>query len=281
VHEGPAWVRTVNPWEPDSGRVAGVTAARRGEQLRMRDFVATGECLMRFLTRELDDPDESLCGRCANCVGEFVFAKPDERLVNEAVHYLRRAYRPIEPRKQWPPGLAQRRGRIPKDHQLQEGRALAIYGDTGWGQLVKVGKYGGDGFADELVEAMAEMIETDLQPDPFPTWVTAVPSRRSPDLVPGFARRLADRLRLPYGSALVKIKDAPQQKTMENSVQQARNAIGAFAAVPEQVRAEPVLLVDDMVDSGWSLTVCGVVLAEAGSGPVHPVVLGETTSGGA
>jgi ATP-dependent DNA helicase RecQ len=46
------------------------------------------------------------------------------------------------------------------------------------------------------------------------------------------------------------------------------------------VISEPVLLVDDMVDSGWSLTVCGVLLAEAGSGPVVPVALAESTAGG-
>jgi ATP-dependent DNA helicase RecQ len=122
------------------------------------------------------------------------------------------------------------------------------------------------------------MLENHWQPEVSPTWVTAVPSLRAPDLVPEFARRLAERLSLPYGDALQKIGGAPQ-KSMENSYYQARNALESFKAIPKAVVPEPVLLVDDMVDSRWSLTVCGAVLVEAGCGPVVPVALSETTKG--
>jgi ATP-dependent DNA helicase RecQ len=66
---------------------------------------------------------------------------------------------------------------------------------------------------------------------------------------------------------------------MENSYHQAGNALSSFRAIPEAVIAEPVFLIDDMVDSRWSLTVCGVLLAEAGSGPVVPIALAETSKG--
>jgi ATP-dependent DNA helicase RecQ len=36
-----------------------------------------------------------------------------------------------------------------------------------------------------------------------------------------------------------------------------------------------VLLVDDLVDSRWSLTVAGRLLRLAGSGPVLPLALGQ------
>lgn len=155
VRDGTGWIRTVNPWTPDNLRVAGVTAARRGEQERMREYVRTGECLMRFLTRELDDPEQAPCGQCANCAAPLAPTAADPALVLDAVRFLKRAYRPIEPRRMWPAGLAERHGAIPEQHRLREGRALAVYGDAGWGQLVKAGKYGDDGFADELVEAMS------------------------------------------------------------------------------------------------------------------------------
>jgi ATP-dependent DNA helicase RecQ len=277
--EASDWFRTPNPWEADRERVAGVTAARLSELQRMRAYTSTGDCLMLFLTRELDDPADEECGHCANCTEPFLPIAPDQDLVQEAVVFLRRAYRPIEPRKQWPPGLEERRGRIPEEHQLEEGRVLALYGDAGWGTLVKEGKSEDGRFSDELVEAVVKMIENDLVPDPAPTWVTAVPSNRHPELVPNFGRRLAERLELPYRAALEKIRDTPPQKTMENSVQQARNVIDAFAANSTEIMDGPVLLVDDMVDSRWSLTVCGVLLREAGSGPAYPVALAETTSG--
>jgi len=278
--ENSGWFRTPNPWEADHDRVEAVTATRIAELQQMQVYANTGDCLMRFLTRELDDPADEKCGHCANCTEPFLPTAPEPELVQEAVVFLRRAYRPIDPRKQWPSGLGKPRGKITEEHQLKEGRALALYGDAGWGALVKEGKSGGEGFSDELVGAVAAMIETDLVPDPAPTWVTAIPSNRNPELVPDFARRLAERLELPYRIALEKVRDTPPQKTMENSVQQVRNVFGAFAANSAEIMDGPVLLIDDMVDSRWSITVCGVLLREAGSGPVYPIALGETTSGG-
>ena len=38
-----------------------------------------------------------------------------------------------------------------------------------------------------------------------------------------------------------------------------------------------ILLVDDMVDSGWTLTVCGHILTEAGADHVYPYALASTS----
>lgn len=279
AHVNSSWTRTVNPWRPDRDRAEAVTAARVSELGQMATFVDTEECLMRFVTRELDDPEEEDCGRCANCAGAIVSLELDSTLVQEAIRFLKRSHRPIEPRKRWPPGLDTHKGGIPLEHRLQEGRALAVYGDAGWGRLVKQGKYQEGGFSDELVEAMAEMISEEFSPEPFPTWLTSVPSLRNPALVSEFAKKLADRLGLPYRRALVKPNETEQQKTFQNSLQQARNAIGAFTVDSSQIDDGPLFLIDDMVDSRWSLTVCGVVLREHGSGPVYPLVLGQTSTG--
>jgi len=273
------WSRTVNPWQPDRERAEAVTAARIAEQGQMAAFVDTEECLMRFVTRELDDPEDKDCGRCANCAGAIVSLELDPKLVQEAVRFLKRSYRPIEPRKKWPSGLTTHKGLIPVEDRLQEGRALAVYGDAGWGRLVKQGKYGDGRFSDELVDAMLEMIREEFSPEPFPTWLTSIPSLRHPELVAEFAERLAGRLYLPYRTALVKPNETEQQKGFQNGLQQARNAIRAFAVDPSQVDDGPLFLIDDMVDSRWSLTVCGVALREHGSGPVYPLVLGQTSTG--
>ena len=278
TYDDARWIRTLNPWVPDSDRVEAVTAIRHSEQARMADFVGTEECLMRHITRELDDPGEEDCGRCANCAGPFVSLALDTGLVQEAVRFLKHSHRPIEPRKAWPHGLEARRGKIPVEHRLEEGLALAVYGDAGWGTLVKEGKYGGAGFSDALVEATLEMLAEDLDAEPFPTWVTAVPSLRDPTLVAAFAETVAGRLCLPYRRALVKQQETEPQKSLQNGLQQARNALRAFAVDPSQVESGPVLLIDDMVDSKWSLTVCGVLLREQGSGPVYPLVLAQTST---
>lgn len=277
--DGVRYARTPNPWSADTQRAERVTAQRIHERERMSALAGTEECLMAFLRRELDDPASEPCGVCANCAGPFVPLAPEPADVVEAAHFLRRTHLPIEPRKQWPIGLNGYSGAIAVEHRLREGRALCRWGDAGLGQIVKDGKYRDGSFDESLLEAVVEMLMDHWQPPLAPRWVTAVPSLRAVELVPGFARQLADRLRLPYREALLKSVDTPQQKTMENGNHQAANALRSFRAVPEVVIREPVLLVDDMVDSRWSLTVCGVLLAQAGSGAVIPIALAQTSKG--
>jgi len=52
---------------------------------------------------------------------------------------------------------------------------------------------------------------------------------------------------------------------------------GVFA-VAQGIPNGPVLLVDDMIDSGWTMTVLAVLLCRAGVGPVFPVALASTTT---
>jgi ATP-dependent DNA helicase RecQ len=123
------------------------------------------------------------------------------------------------------------------------------------------------------------MIEEVWQPEPAPRWVTAIPSLGT-EIVPDFARRLAQRLGLPYRDALVKVRENPPQKRMENSYQQARNVADAFRVDTDELADGPVLLVDDIVDSRWSMTVCAALLRDAGSGPVYPLALASAARGG-
>jgi len=59
---------------------------------------------------------------------------------------------------------------------------------------------------------------------------------------------------------------------MANSTQQARNIDGSLAIVGNFLDG-PVLLVDDMVDSRWTLTVAAYLLRAHNSGPVFPLAL--------
>ncbi|HSF23363.1 MAG TPA: hypothetical protein VLE20_03980 [Blastocatellia bacterium] len=70
-----------------------------------------------------------------------------------------------------------------------------------------------------------------------------------------------------------------EQKSMQNSAQQLRNVIDAFEVVGE-VPNDPVLLIDDVVDSRWTLTVVSWLLLKNGSGPVYPFALASATVGG-
>jgi ATP-dependent DNA helicase RecQ len=77
-----------------------------------------------------------------------------------------------------------------------------------------------------------------------------------------------------FEPALRKTRETEPQKTRENSAQQAANVRGAFA-VSGTPSAGPVLLIDDVVDSRWTLTECARVLREAGVGAVFPVALAQ------
>lgn len=274
------YFRTANPWTPNTKKRRDLIAKRKAEMQQMKEFVSHSGCLMQYVAQQLDDPHAQACDRCSNCAGEVLPTTSSPKLVREAVQYLSSDYRVITPRKMWPAGgVGGRRGQIPTASRLEEGRALGFYGASVWGRLIEQGKYRDGVFDDQLVEAVAEMIEDDWEMEPFPEWVTAVPSLKSPTLVPGFAAKLARRLGLPYRQVLVKVKDTPAQKTMQNSFQQAQNAIGAFE-VRGTVPKGPVLLVDDVVHSRWTQTVCGALLREAGSGPVYPIALASAATGG-
>ena len=158
--------------------------------------------------------------------------------------------------------------KVPDGVRTEEGRALARLGDGGWDPLVQEGRRAGR-FADELVEAAAEAVRgwgARVE------WVAAVPSRRSPELVPDFARRLAERLGLPYAPVLERVGDAPPQREMANSQQQVANVRGQFAVAGAAPRGA-CLLVDDVRFSGWTLAMVGGQLRGRGVAAVYPLAL--------
>lgn len=131
-------------------------------------------------------------------------------------------------------------------------------------------------FSDELVEACAEMVRQRWNPHPEPTWVCCVPSLRHLDLVPDFARRLAAKLGLPFIDAIEKVVDNPPQKMQQNRFHQCQNLDGAFVITPPLMPG-PALLVDDIVDSAWTLTVLTALLRQAGCPTVYPLALASTS----
>jgi len=281
--QGSRWYANPVPYTPDREKVEHITSLRHQEQDRMREYMRSQECLMLFLARELDDPELAPCGRCAVCRGEPPLPETySSALATEAAKFLRRTHQPIEPRKQWPgDALAFHgwRGNISTGLQAQEGRALCLWGDGGWGESVRHQKYEVGRFSDELIVAVVEMVRERWRPRPAPVWVTCVPSLKRPALVPDLAKRIASSLKLPFVQCVRKKVPTRPQKSMENSYQQAHNLEDAFEIETRKVRAGPVLLMDDMVDSRWTFTVVAAHLLERGSGPVFPVALATTARG--
>lgn len=252
-----------------------LTKLRRAELQQMQEYVSRpfGQH-MGFLIDALDGDSSTVSPPSLPPLSEDV----DQLLVREAEEFLCRTSLPIEPRKKWPVGGMPQYGihtasTIP--YQAQPGKALCVWGDAGWGGLVRQGKYHDGHFSDDLVAACVKMIQ-EWNPQPSPTWVTCIPSLRHPELVPNFAQRLAAALGLPFHMVIAKTDARPEQKTMANSTQQARNIDGSLALNGQPIPPGPVLLVDDMVDSRWTLTVSAWLLRKSGSGAVWPMALSQT-----
>jgi len=273
-----AWFRTANPWQPEYARAKVLTAQRYRELARIKEFAQTKVgCLMEFVARDLDDPYATPCGKCANCLKkEFFPTQVEPNLVQKARNFLHQDYQIIEPRKKWPNGGAgSRRGLILPENQNQEGRSLCYYKDAGWGQLVHNEKFITQRYGDELLKALLRLIRNSWRPEPAPGWLTVVPSLNHPTLLKDFGARLAGELNIPFHPLIEKVKNTPQQKEMQNSYQQAGNVVDTFK-IKGICPTEPVFLLDDITHSGWTLTVCGLALREAGSGPVFPLALATT-----
>ena len=272
VKEGSKWQLTAEDlsdefWE----RADRLTRLRREEQRQMQEYVGLEAGHMEFLIRALDG--EPGVVRPPDLPPLRAEVAPD--LLQDAVAFLRRTSLPIEPRKRWPAGGMPQydvRGHIPLEHRAEAGKTLCIWGDAGWGGLVRAGKYRDGRFAGNLVDACVDLMRR-WDPRPVPEWITCIPSQRHPNLVPDFAERLANRLGLPFHRVLEKAEDRAEQKTMTNSTQQARNVDGSLVVSAKHLPCGPVLLVDDMVDSRWTLTVAAWLLRTYGSGVVWPLAL--------
>lgn len=272
--QGSKWQLTAADLSGDFwDRARRLTALRRQEQAQMQAYVDLDDDHMEYLIGALDgDTSKVQPPKLAPLPTD---PRPD--LVRDAIAFLRRTDLPLEPRKRWPGGGMPQlgmKGPIGEDHRAEVGRALCVWGDAGWGGLVHQGMYVDGVFSEDLVDACVELIQR-WAPTPAPEWVTCLPSTRHPAMVPGFAKRLAAKLGLPFHAVIEKAEERPQQKTMANSTQQARNVDGAFC-LSTALYAAPVLLVDDLVNSGWTMTMAAWLLREGGSGEVYPLALATT-----
>ncbi len=265
----------------DHERIEHLTRQREIEWQEIQDYIDSKTCLMAFLRNALDDPETEECGHCAVCMGQPVVPDTvDRKVAIAAAKFLRHAEMPFKAKIQVARDAFEKygfRSNLRQELRASQGRILSRWMDSGWGGMVADDKRAGH-FRDKLVEAVAEMYEQRWQPNPAPQWVTCVPSQNHPSLVPDFAQRLAHRLGLPFVDAIRKVRDNEPQKEQQNRFHQCSNLDGAFS-LSDDILSTPVLLVDDVIDSGWTVTVLAALLRQAGSGPVYPVALASTSTG--
>lgn len=280
------WYRTPNPFQLDRQRVQHLTHQREAEWEQMKDYLANEQCLMQFLADALDDSGATTCGRCVVCLGRPVLSAEIQRQTYIAAQqFVRHSEMPLELKKQWDlealgnyqAAFGWSRQNIPQLLRGDDGRVLSRWGEPVWGELVTQGKAQGR-FDDELVTATVDLIRQRWPEAAVVRWVTCIPSNRHPTLVPDFAARLAAALGVPFLPVISKTRETAPQKNMENRFHQCHNLDGAFEVLPVHGTDAPVLLIDDVVDSAWTLTLAAALLRQAGTPAVFPFALATTAA---
>ncbi len=263
--------------QPDYARWAAVTQIRNDELRHMQAYTHERGCLMRFIANALDDDSApERCGRCKNCTGVESKFKPDATAIAKAQHFLRQGKAlTFEPRRRLPVGLPGY-AKTTDININKVGVAVCGFFDDGWGALVRAQRTAGLRYDDELVAAAEVALRDHWRSlGKPPTVLVAVPSLRRPLLVPDFAARLAQAVGIPLVKALAHTDQHPPQAEMRNSFQQAANVLKRFT-VTTPLLGETVLLVDDIADSKWTLTMIGDLLQRNGALVVHPFALAVT-----
>ncbi len=278
------WVRTEKAWDYDDDRYRSVLAARADDQRHMLEYEAARSCRMTFLRSALDDPTVTEeCGRCDNCLsknpeGQRVPTPSlDAALVGAAQAFLEQEDVIIEPRKMWPAGLTDPKGRIPSEQQHFAGRSLARVGDSGWSERVRTllavpdETFAGGEVPNDIMAAVLGVLKRWGWPDGRPEWISWIPSRRHPRLLGSLAFGLGKAGHLPVIEAIERIQpQAPPQGDMQNSAHACANVYEAFAL--KMPTSGIGLVIDDTMRSGWTLTTTARLLSSSDS-RIYPFVL--------
>ena len=291
------WAATGVDWIYDEERYSRIAAARVAEQQAMLEYENLGHarCRMEFLTAALDDPHSRPCGHCDTCTRPWYPTGVTAEAQVAAQSALERVGVVLEPRTQWPPGLDRFtgvmggevvKGRIPLAERVEPGRVVARLTDLGHGNALRElfasdadGKPVDAEVPLQLAGACLQVLR-EWDWDERPAAVAWVPGLSRPRLVAALGEGLAraGRLRVlgPLGLAP---GAAPLPRA--NSTFRVRDLWTRFHVTPQQEAvlpglSGPVLLVDDMVDSRWTMTVAGRLLKRAGARAVLPFALAAT-----
>ncbi|NED15350.1 RecQ family ATP-dependent DNA helicase [Streptomyces sp. SID9124] len=291
------WTATGEPWVYDAERYAWVARQREAEQQAMRDYATTDGCRMEFLRRQLDDEEATACGRCDNCAGARFDEGVSSAALDAAKGELGRPGVEVEPRKMWPTGLASvgvdLKGRIPAGELSGTGRALGRLSDIGWGNRLRpmLAAQAPDGpvpddVADAVVSVLADWARGPggwapgaVNAVPRPVGVVTVASMGRPQLIESLGRRIAEVGRMPLLGRVDLAPGTDDVRTSQtNSAQRVRALHEKLVVGPELAESlaaagGPVLLVDDLSDTGWTLAVAARLLRRAGAEAVFPLVL--------
>lgn len=266
---GSSWQATGVPWTHDALKWDALAVVRQTEADLMRAYASGRGCLMRTLQTALDDPDPQDCGRCSVCTG--VLPKPGLRPTPESLESARVFARGrdviIEPRKLWPAGSA-RKGRITG---CERGRALAFADDPGW--VDEVRNIRNAAASPDILDGVVELLSRWRSSwGERPVAVVPIVSPGLGRFTMAVAEHVSEIGGLPLIEALAMGASPPSADVP--SAGQVRAALANLVRRSSvEVPHGPVLLVDALYRTGWTMTVAGALLREAGATRVLPLAV--------
>ena len=276
------WEPTGQPWTYDAERYHGLTVARRAEQRAMVDYETPDGCRMLFLRRQLDDPlvDAATpgCGRCDNCTGRHWSPEIDAEVSTTVGARLAAPGVRVARRRQWPTGIAVR-GKIAG---IGDGRALGRLNDIARGPALKElldaasWRPGANWRADEwLRRLVAVLADWDWERRPVSVVALGSTDPVRTEMVLAAARALAEVGQMSF-AGLLPVREGRGEVAAQNSAYRVTALLDHFdiqAWSAAGLVEGPILLVTDLIDTGWSVTVAGWRLHEATGAEVLPLAL--------
>ncbi|HJG43490.1 RecQ family ATP-dependent DNA helicase [Corynebacterium phoceense] len=263
------WQSTGQPWLYDSARYEGLAAARKAEQQAMLDYEATTECRMLFLRHQLDDATATApCGRCDNCTGRRWDPSVDAAVGQSVKAQLTAPGVALPHRKMWPTGITRPvpvKGRI---KGVGEGKALGRLNDIGRGPALTTlvterawapsQPWQQDPWLPQVVEVLAGW---DWQTRPTSVVALGNVDSETTAFVERLAQAVAGLGRMQF-AGILRTAPGTTEVTAQNSAYRVMGLLQHydFASISQNVIAAaggPVLLVTDLVDTAWSVTVAG------------------------
>ncbi|MFI3251528.1 MAG: RecQ family ATP-dependent DNA helicase [bacterium] len=229
-----------------------ITKTRKKELVEFNDYITTDDCYSKFIADTLDDPSSKNCGICSNCIKNDVYKFEDySDKINDSLIYLNKLIIPILPKKQLPS-----RKKLP--FILNEGICLCRYNEIGYGTMVKNISLHKKELIEKSVEILKEVVSNGFE------YITCIDNHE-------FTKELASVLNIKYID-LIEVDKYKKQSEMENSVYQFANAYKSYE-IKEFSGINKIIVLDSIINSGWSMTVVGNKLMDKGIKEVYPYVL--------
>lgn len=279
IKDGPRYYKTNKEFIIDLNKEAEFKESQYKELEEFNNFINTKECYMKFIANKLNDNSASKCGKCANCIGmPIIPVEVSKDAVNDARLFLNNQVQTIKPRSQKPFGInisGIKPGNIKEDLKNEEGRFISTIGVSGYGHEISNTIIENKMFSETLLNAAVTYFKTKWANvlDDI-TLITYIPSYHHNERIEIFTRELASKLNIKFITLILKTKeDRELQRDMNNGVKQFENAYYSYELINQDIYKENILLVDELINSGFTMFSVGLKLKEKGANRVYPFAL--------